>query len=60
MGEGTIALRLHGRNPPVLEGQAFNLNVTLESNFDRLIDLALRSMAAAQELLRQTAGSTQQ
>jgi hypothetical protein len=60
MGEGTIALRLHGRNPEVLDGQAFNLNVTLESNFDRLIDLALRSMAAAQELLRRTAGSTQQ
>lgn len=59
-GDGTITLRLQGRNPAVLDGRAFNLNVRLESNFDRLIDLVLRSMAAAQELLRRTTGSTQQ
>ena len=59
-GEGTIALRLQGRNPALLEGRAFNLNIRLDSNFDRLIDLALRSMAAARELLRRTAGSVQQ
>lgn len=59
-GDGMIALRLQGRNPAVLDGRAFNLNIKLESNFDRLVDLALRSMAAAQELLRRTAGSTRQ
>ena len=59
-GEGTIAVKLQGRNPAVLDGRAFNLNIVLESNFDRLIDLALRSMVAARELLRQTAGSTRQ
>ena len=59
-GEGTVALRLQGRNPALLEGRAFNLNIRLDSNFDRLIDLALRSMAAARELLRRTAGSARQ
>ncbi len=58
-GEGTITLKIQGRNPAVLEGQAFNLNIKLETNFDRLIDLALRSMQAAQELLRQTTGIMQ-
>ena len=59
-GEGEIALRLQGRNPALLDGRAFNLNIRLEINFDRLIDLAMRSMAAARELLRQTTGSTRQ
>ena len=59
-GDGTITLRLQGRNPAVLDGRVFNLNITFESNFDRLIGLALRSMAVAQELLRQTTGSTRQ
>jgi hypothetical protein len=58
-GEGTIMLKIQGQNPVVLEGQAFNLNIKLETNFDRLIDIALRTMQAAQELLRQTSGSTQ-
>jgi hypothetical protein len=59
-GEGAIALRLQGRNPALLDGRAFNLNMRLETNFDRLIDLAMRSMAAARELLRRTTGSTRQ
>ncbi|HBK04350.1 MAG TPA: hypothetical protein DDZ81_00620 [Acetobacteraceae bacterium] len=59
-GDGTITLRLQGRNPAVLDGRAFNLNIMLESKFDRLIDLVLRSMAVTQELLRRTTGSTQQ
>ena len=60
VGEGTIMLKIQGNNPAVLEGRPFNLNIKLETNFDRLIDLALRSMQAAQELLRQTIGRTQQ
>lgn len=59
-GNGTIALRLQGHNPAVLDGRAFNLNIKLESNFDRLVDLTLRSMAAARELLRRTTGSMRQ
>jgi hypothetical protein len=57
-GDATAVLSLKGNNPAVLDGRAFNLNISLRSNFDRLVDLALRSMAAAQELLRRTAGST--
>lgn len=57
-GDGTIMLKIQGNNPAVLEGRPFNLNIRLETNFDRLIDLALRSMQATQELLRQTIGST--
>ncbi len=56
-GEGAITLRLGGHNPAVLDGRAFNLNIRLESNFDRLVDLALRAITAAQELLRRTAGN---
>lgn len=56
-GDGFILLRLQGRNPTVLEGHPFKFNIKLESNFDRLTAFALRSMAAAQELLRQAAGS---
>ena len=59
-GDGAITLRIKGRNPAVLEGHPFNLNIRFESNFDQLVALALRSMTAARELLRQTAGSTRQ
>lgn len=55
-GYGKIMLKIEGSNPAVLEGRAFHLNVDLESNFDRLIDLATRTMIAAQAFLRQTAG----
>jgi hypothetical protein len=60
LGQGVITLKIQGNNPTVLEGQPFNLNIKLETNFERLIDLALRSMQAAQELLRQTIGRAQQ
>ena len=59
-GNGRIALKIQGRNPAVLDGRPFNLNITLESNFDRLIDIVYRSMTVTQELLRRTTGSTQQ
>lgn len=56
-GSGDAALSLKGNNPAVLEGRAFNLNIHLSTNFDRLIDIATRSRAAAEALLRKTAGS---
>ena len=59
-GDASVVLRLKGNNPAVLDGRAFNLNISLQSNFDRLVDLALRSMAAARELLRRTTGNTRQ
>jgi hypothetical protein len=56
-GDGTVMLKLQGNNPALLDGRPFHLNISLQSNFDRLIDIALRSMEAAQALLRQTTGS---
>lgn len=57
--EGTIMLKIQGNNPAVLEGRPVNLNIKLETSFDRVIDLAFRSMQAGQELLRQTITRTQ-
>jgi hypothetical protein len=54
-GEGTVLLRLEGRNPAVMSGQAFNFNIRIDSNFDRLADYALLSLRSAQELLRRAA-----
>ena len=56
-GDGTIMLKLRGNNPGLLDGRPFHINISLQSNFDRLIDIALRSMEAAQTLLRRTVGS---
>lgn len=53
-GNGTILLKLQGHNPAVLDGRPFNFNIKFESDFDRLTDLVLGSMTAAQELLRKT------
>ena len=54
-GAGTVLLALRGANPAVLSGQVFNFNIKLESNFDRLADLALQGMEATQTLLRRAA-----
>ena len=56
-GDGTILLKLEGKNPALLDGRPFHINISLQSNFDRLIDIAVRSMEAAQALLRRTTGS---
>ena len=54
-GEGTVLLHLEGQNPAVMSGQVFHFNIRLESNFDRLADIALRSLRSAQALLRSAA-----
>ncbi|WP_170921073.1 intermembrane phospholipid transport protein YdbH family protein [Enhydrobacter aerosaccus] len=51
-GDGSVMLRLQGSNPAVLQGQKFNFNIKLESNFDRLTEIALRSVTVAHQLLR--------
>jgi hypothetical protein len=55
-GEGTVVLHLEGANPAVMSGQAFNFNISLESNFDRLADIAMLSLRSAEDLLRRAAG----
>jgi hypothetical protein len=57
-GEGAILLHLAGSNPAVLSDQPFNLNIRIESNFDRLADLALAGLRSTQELLRRAAGGS--
>ncbi len=54
-GQGSIVLHLNGQNPTSssLKGQKINFNIRLESNFDRLTEIALQSMTAANQLLRQ-------
>jgi hypothetical protein len=54
-GEGTVMLHLEGSNPAVLQGQVFNFNIRIDSNFDRLADIALLSLKSAEELLRRAA-----
>lgn len=56
-GEGTVLLTMHGRNPDVEADQPFNFNIRIESNFDRLVELALVSLTSAQQLLDQAARS---
>ena len=56
-GAGVILLKLLGHNPAVLDGRPFQFNIKFESNFDRLTDLALRSLTAAQDLLRRAVGT---
>jgi len=58
-GEGTVMLRLEGHNPQVLSGRQFNFNIRVESNFNRLADIALLSLRSAQDLLRRAAGRTE-
>ncbi len=51
-GEGIVLLQLEGQNPAVLSGQPFHFNIRVESNFDRLADIALTSLRSAEDLLR--------
>jgi protein involved in polysaccharide export with SLBB domain len=51
-GEGTVLLQLEGQNPAVMSGQVFHFNIRVDSNFDRLADIALASLRSAEELLR--------
>lgn len=51
-GQGTVRISIRGSNPQVMDGQAFVFNIKVESDFDRLTELALHSMTATQDLLR--------
>lgn len=51
-GQGSVLLKLSGENPTSGKGQQYNLNIRLDSNFDRLTELALQALAATHELLR--------
>jgi hypothetical protein len=57
-GEGAVLLQLDGQNPAVMSGQPFHFNIRVDSNFDRLADIALASLRSAQELLRRATRRT--
>jgi hypothetical protein len=54
-GEGTVLLHIEGSNPAFMSGQVFHFNIRIDSNFDRLADLALLSLRSAEDLLRRAA-----
>lgn len=51
-GHGSVRIAIRGSNPQVMDGQPFVFNINVESDFDRLTELALHSMTATQDLLR--------
>jgi hypothetical protein len=55
-GEGTLLIGLKGSNPAVLDNRLFEINIRLETNFDRLAALFLSGYTAADTLLRHAAG----
>jgi hypothetical protein len=55
-GNGVLGLRISGHNPDVLEGHPFNININLETNFDRVAALLLDGYAAADRLMRRGIG----
>ncbi|HJS31088.1 MAG TPA: YdbH domain-containing protein, partial [Alphaproteobacteria bacterium] len=55
-GDGSLLVHLKGANPAVLDGHPFNLNIRLETNFDRLATIFIDGYAAATELLKGAAG----
>ncbi len=55
-GEATIGLRLKGANPAVLQGQAFNINLNLKSNFGQITNIVVKTIGAAQLILRNILG----
>jgi hypothetical protein len=55
-GDGTLLIALKGSNPAVLDNRAFEINIRLEANFDRLAALFLSGYTAADGLLRHAAG----
>jgi dicarboxylate transporter DctA-like protein len=57
-GNGTVLLKLEGRNPAFMSGQAFNFNIRVDSNFDQLAGYVLLGLRSAQDLLRRAAERT--
>ena len=52
-----IRMGLEGANPSLLDGHPIRFNIRFESDFDRLTDIALRTMTATRSVLRLAARS---
>jgi len=55
-GLGRLGLSLEGRNPALLDGYPFRLNINLDSDFDRLSGFLLLGFATTEDVLRWVAG----
>ncbi len=53
-GEATVVLHLAGKNPAVLEGRPFRINVNLTGNIDRLIHALLEVARLSDKAVRAT------
>ena len=53
-GRGTLTLSIEGRNPAVLDGQPFVVNVDLGGKFDQLLDTALEAYRLSDRAFRAT------
>lgn len=54
-GDGVASLRLEGRNPNVLDGYPFDININLETDFDKLARMLLDIYRRADILIRAVA-----
>lgn len=49
--EGVLTLRLAGNNPKVLDGQVFNINMNLQTDFNRLFELLQTTLRLTDDVL---------
>ena len=52
VGDARLALRLLGRNPDVLDGYPFRLNVNLETDVDKILSALLEANRLSNEVIR--------
>ena len=56
-GSAHLGLHLGGHNPAVMKGHAFNLNINLQGNVDRLVKTLLEGYRLSDRALRATVGA---
>jgi len=56
-GSAKLGLHLGGHNPAVMNGHAFNLNINLQGNVDRLLETLLEGYRLSDRALRATVGA---
>ena len=56
-GSAHLGLHLGGHNPAVMNGHAFNLNINLQGNVDRLLKTLLEGYRLSDRALRATVGA---
>ncbi len=57
-GTGTLALHILGHNPAVLDGRRFDLNISVETDFGKLVTTAREAFGVTDTLLERLARTT--